>query len=141
MKLHRLAPLAFGTAVAVGVAACGDDEPARTEPAAATAAETGDVKRYCELTAELDAVGEQIFADMPEEATPEDAMQREQQLVAQSAPQMEELVEVAPEEIAEDVSVLLDGLRARAATGEDPDQETASAAEERILAFEEENCS
>lgn len=141
MTLDRLAPFAFGAALALGIAACGDDEPTGSDTAAATATQTGDVERYCALTAELDAMGEQIFADMPEEATPEDAMQREQQLVAQGAPQMEELVEVAPEEIAEDVSVLLDGLRARAATGEDPDQEAASAAEERILAFEEENCS
>jgi hypothetical protein len=140
MKLDRLAPFAFGAALALGIAAC-DDEPTSSDTAAATATRTGDVERYCALTAELDALGEQIFADMPEEATAEDAMQREQQLVSQAAPQMEELVQVAPEEIAEDVSVLLDGLRARAATGEDPEQEAASAAEERILAFEEENCS
>ena len=50
-----------------------------------------------------------------------------------------ELVEV-PDAIEDDVPVLLDGTRARATTGEDPDQAASSAAGDRIVAFEEEHC-
>ena len=138
MNLHR-APLALAAAVALALTACGDDAPAGTETSASSA-EGGDVDRYCELTAELDATGEEVFADLPEDAAPEDVMAREQQLLEQVSPQFDELIEVAPDAIEDDVPVLLDGIRARATTGEDPNQAASSAAEERILAFEEEHC-
>jgi hypothetical protein len=141
MTRTRLAPLALGAALALVLPACGDDEsPTTSTEAATTSVAGGDVDRYCELTAELDAMGEQLFADLSQDAAPEEVVQREQQLVEQASAHFDELVEVAPDAIADDVPVLLDGIRARAATGEDPDQEASSAAEERILAFEEENC-
>jgi hypothetical protein len=143
MTRTRLAPLALGAALALALTACGDDESPTTQSSAESApasAEGGDVDRYCELTAELDAQGEQVFADLPEDAPPEEVRRREQQLLEQVSPQFDELLEVAPDAIEDDVPILLDGIRARATTGEDPNQEASSAAEERILAFEEENC-
>jgi hypothetical protein len=143
MTCTRLAPLALGTALALALTACGDDEAPTTRSSAesaSTSAEGGDVDRYCELVAELNALGEQIFAGLPEEAAPEEVMLREQELVEQGAAQLDELERVAPDEIADDVPVVLDDLRARAATGEQPDAEAASAAEERVRAFDEEHC-
>lgn len=143
MTRTRLAPLALGAALAVALTACGDDGSPTTQTSAdsaTTSAEGGDVDRYCELTAELDAKGEQVFADLPEDAAPEEVMAREQELLEQVSPQFDELVEVTPDAIQDDVPILLDGIRARATTGEDPNQEASSAAEERILAFEEEHC-
>ncbi|WP_040336738.1 hypothetical protein [Candidatus Blastococcus massiliensis] len=146
MNRTRLAPLVLAGGLALALAACGDDEPdTQSAPgpaatSAATSAAGGDADRYCELTAELEAIGEGIFADVPEDAGEEEYMRREQQLLEQGSAQFEELERVAPEEIADDVPVMLDGIRARAATGEDPNQDAASAAEERVLAWEEENC-
>jgi hypothetical protein len=142
MNRTRLAPLVLAGGLALALAACGDDEPdtqSAAEPTATSPA-SGDADRYCELTAELEGIGEEVFADVPEDAPAEEYMRREQQLLEQGSAQFEELERVAPEEIADDVPVMLDGIRARAATGEDPDQDTASAAEERVLAWEEENC-
>lgn len=143
MTLTRLAPLALGATIVLAVAACSDDEPTSTRSSTAAAASSsagGDVDRYCALTAEFDALGEQLFADLPEDASDEEYLARERQLVEQLSPRFDELLEVTPDPIADDVPVLLDGMRARAANGSDPDQEASSAAEERILAFEEQNC-
>lgn len=142
MTLTRLTPIALAAGLALALAACGEDEPATQSAAgsSATSADSGDADRYCELTAELEGLGEQIFADVPEDASPEEYMRLEQQLLEKGSAQLEELERVAPEEIADDVSVMLDGMRARAATGEDPNQDAASAAEERVLAWEEQNC-
>jgi len=142
MTRTQLAPLALAAAAVLALSACGDDEPSAAASSATTAAEAagGDVDRYCELTAELDAKGETLFADLPQDAPPEEVQRLEQQLLEEVAPSFEELIEVAPDAIEDDVPILLDGIRARAATGEDPNQEASSAAEERILAFEEANC-
>jgi hypothetical protein len=143
MTRTRLTPLALAAGLVLALAACSEDEPAaaeRTASSAEASAGSGDADRYCELTAELEGIGQQVFADVPEDATEEDYVRLEQQLLDQGSRQLDELARVAPEAIADDVPVLLDGMRARAATGEDPDQDAASAAEERILAWEEENC-
>jgi hypothetical protein len=140
----RLTPLALGAALVVAVAACGDDDPSASGAAAApatTSEEGGDVDRYCALTAELDAKGEAVFADLPEDASADEVMAREREFLEQVAPQFDELAEVAPDAIRDDVPVMLDGIRARTTTGADPDAEASAAAEERILAFEEEHCS
>ena len=134
-------PAAAAAAVsALILAGCSAAADAAGGSASDSAAGAGDTGRYCELVEELDALGEQIFADVPQDASPEEYMRREQMLVEQGAPQLEELEEVAPEEIREDVGVLLDDLRERAATGQSPDAEAAQSAEGRIRAFEEENC-
>ncbi|SOE02831.1 hypothetical protein [Blastococcus haudaquaticus] len=142
MNPSRLTPLAIGATVALALSACGDDEPSVAASAATSAAEAGggDVARYCDLTAELDDKGEAVFADLPQDAPADEVQRAEQQLLAEVSPSFDELIEVAPDAIADDVPILLDGIRARATTGEDPNQEASSAAEERILAFEEENC-
>lgn len=141
MTRTRLTPLAMGAALALALTACGDDPATQSSAESApSSAAGGDVDRYCELTAELDARGEQVFADLPEDAPQEEVLRREQQLLEQISPQFDELLEAAPDAIEDDVPILLDGIRARATTGEDPNQEASSAAEDRILAFEEENC-
>ncbi|MFD2092189.1 hypothetical protein [Blastococcus deserti] len=142
MTPTRVAPLALGAALALTLTACSDESAGRQPSAtpATTSAGGGDVDRYCELTAELEALGEQIFADVPEDAPLEEHMRREQQLLDQASVQLDELAEVAPDEIRADVLVFLDDMRARAATGQQPDAEAALAAEDRILAFEEEHC-
>lgn len=130
-------------ALTAALTACGSEDtaaPSSSEPLGGASGETGDVDRYCGLVEELNAVGERVFADLPDNPSAEEVMAREQRFVKEAAPQLEELEEVAPEEIREDVPVFLDDLRARAETGESPDPEAAGAAEQRIRAFEEDNC-
>jgi hypothetical protein len=144
MNRTRSAPLALGAALVLVLTACGDDASPDTQAStgsAGTSPGAGDADRYCELTTELEALGEQVFADVPQDAPPEEYVRREQQLLDQASAQLDELVEVAPDEISDDVGVYLADMRERAATGQSTDGDAASAAEERILAWEQENCS
>lgn len=109
-------------------------------PAPAAAPPSADTARYCALVAELDGIGERIFADVPRDAPPEEFMRREGMLVEQAAGQFAELQRVAPGEIRDDVTVLLSELRARTTSPDGAASAAAEAAEERIRAFEEQAC-
>lgn len=110
---------------------CGDDD----DEAA------GDTERYCQLTRELDKAGEDAFAPLEadETATEEDFADAGRRFFDEHRDDFNELRQTAPEEIREDVTVLLDGMKARAG-GEEPPPE-ADAAEGRIQEFEAQNCS
>jgi hypothetical protein len=62
-------------------------------------------------------------------------------LVQQGAAQLTELERIAPAEIRADVETFLADLRARASTAQGSDPAAAQAAEQRIRAFEDRNCS
>lgn len=123
-----------GTVVAAAaLGACsddGDDDEA-----------TGDVDRYCELTAELDAAGSEFFADLEadESATDEDYAQAEADFIEAHQDDFDEILEAAPEEIRADLEVLLDA-QDRRAEGDNEPPAGADEAEERILDFEAESC-
>ena len=108
--------------------------------AASPSASAQDVDRYCGTLAEVNATAEELSADLPEDAPGSEVQLRWQQLLDRAAPQLTEMEEVAPEEIAADVPVFLADLRARAETGQSPDSGTAEAAEQRMRAFEEQHC-
>lgn len=137
MTTRKLVPLAAIAISALALAGCAGTDP---DPAPAAApADSGDVARYCALVAELNGIGERIFADLPEDAAPEELMRGQAMLVQQGAAQLAEQEQVAPAEIRADVPIFLADLRARA-TGTRADPAAAQAAEERILAFDERNC-
>lgn len=137
MTTRKLVPLAAIAISALALAGCAGTDP---DPAPAAApADSGDVARYCALVAELNGIGERIFADLPEDAAPEELMRGQAMLVQQGAAQLAELEQVVPAEIRADVPIFLADLRARA-TGTRADPAAAEAAEERILAFDERNC-
>jgi hypothetical protein len=123
------------------LAGCGDDDSdtsATTEAAAAA-----DSARYCELTEELDAAGEKIFAPLEQDqnATPEDFEQAEAQLVEENQDQLEEIQQVAPPEIQPDAETIVSALYVRAGLEEaGPSSSEVGAAEKRLDAFEKENC-
>ncbi len=116
--------------------ACGEDGGAVDQ--ATGQASGGDSQRYCELVQELDAAGEEIFADVAED-DPAALQAAERQLVEENQDTLDQLEEAAPPAIAEDVATYTDGFRARA-QGESYDEAAVSAAEERVLAFEEGAC-
>ena len=125
--------LVGGVAVLAGVVAgCGDDDDSSSE---------GDVERYCELVDELDQAGSDAFEGLDETSTDEDFAEAERQFLEDNADAFEELEDVAPEEIADDIDTLLEAQEERAAGGEQEEtSEDVSDAEERVGEFEDENC-
>jgi hypothetical protein len=123
-------------AVALVGFGCGDDDG---DEGAAHA--TASVERYCELTRELDRAGTQIFEDLEKDpdATRKDYEAAERQLVEENGESLEEIQEVAPAEIKDDVAILVEALRARAGLDAEVQPE-AGAAETRIDKFEKPNC-
>jgi outer membrane PBP1 activator LpoA protein len=124
------------------LAGCGDDDDTTTPVGTETVA-TADVERYCELSKELDAAGEEQFEALEQDpnATNEDFEEAEADLVESNEAQLEEIQQVAPPEIAADVGVLVAGLRARAGLEEGgPSEREQNQAEIRIDAFENDNC-
>jgi hypothetical protein len=135
MTVRRFMSVAVATAVlAVAAVGCGDDDDESSG---------GNVERYCELVEELDQAGTEAFAalEADESATDEDYAAMESQFLEEHADDFDELREVAPDEIADDVDVILTAQEERAAGGEQEEpSEAASAAEERIGEFEDANC-
>jgi hypothetical protein len=115
---------------------CGDDGGDEGAPEA-----TANVERYCELTRELDRVGGEIFEDLEKDpdATPKDFQAAERQLVEESEESLDELQDVAPAEIKDDVAILVQALSARSGL-EAEVPPNAEVAETRITKFEKQNC-
>ncbi len=123
----------LGTTLVVGslvLAGCGDSVEDRGGQRA-----SGDAQRYCELSEQLDAAGEEFFAPLGENPTPEQVRAVTERFVAANAGTLDELVRVAPSAIARDVRTFTDAFRAA-----DRDNPAAQQAEERVMAWEEENC-
>lgn len=127
----------LGLAAALLMGACGDDQGSDVGQATGQASGV-DSQRYCELVQQLDAAGEEIFADVSED-DPAALAAAEKRLVEENQETLEQLEEVAPPQIAADVAIYTDAVRARA-QGEPYDETAASAAEERVLTFEEGAC-
>ena len=141
----RRSIITVAVVAALALVACGDDardEGAGSKATTATVAAAGDVERYCALTRELDAEGEAFFADLGEDARPEQYEAAERRFIETHSDDLDELGSVAPNAIEADVHKLFAGMRERA--GLQPAIEVseaqASAAEERIQAFEQRNC-
>lgn len=126
-------------AAALGLAACGGDD-ANDNDQAQTA--DGDVGRYCALTKELDAAGEEFFSELGEDASPQQFEAAERRFVESHSRELDELQRAAPVTLKPDVDKLIAGIRQRA--GLEPATEVsereASAAEERVKAFENREC-
>ena len=122
----------------LAIAACGGDDDEAADPTA-----SADIGRYCELTKELDDAGSEAFRELEQdsEATQKDFEEAEADFVRQHEAELDELAEVAPEEIQDDVPVLLAGLRGRAGLEEQPpDDPELKKAEKAITRFERQNC-
>ena len=128
--------------IAAALAACGSDDRDRAaERPAATAAATGP-ERYCALVRELDAAGEEHFASLGRDATPEEYEAAERTFVEANAARLDEVGAAAPPEIDADVDLLLAAQRERAGleVANAPGKKAASAAERRIKRFEKRHC-
>jgi hypothetical protein len=105
---------------------CGDDDE-----------EEAGSDRYCELVAEVEGAGEEIFGELGDDATDEELVAAEAELVDRMRDELDEMARVAPEPIAADVAAYVAAYEDRAAGEEGAD---VSEQEERILAYEERNC-
>jgi hypothetical protein len=120
------------------LAACGDDDD---DDAGGTEVAEADTGGYCELSAELDRAGQEQFEALEEDgnATEADFEAAEREFVESHEAELEEIQELAPDEIAGDVALLVEGLRARAGLdGAEPSG--LGRAEERVDQFETQNC-
>ncbi len=125
-----------------GQVGCGDNDDSTSSKRPATVAATEDVDRYCALTRQLDAEGEQFFANLNEDSTAAELQAAERRSAEHFADKFAELQRVAPRQIKTDVRKVLAGLYERA--GLPPQikvsEAEASAAEKRVLAYEKRNC-
>lgn len=126
-----------GIAVAAAVlAACGDDDD-KTRTSASGA------DRYCALTAQLDAAGDKFFSELERrDASPQEFEAAERRFVEAHTQELDRLRRAAPASIRSDLDKLVAGMHQRA--GLKPaarvSEREASAAEERIRAFERREC-
>lgn len=123
-------------ALALGLTACGDDG------GGGGAASGPDPDRYCELVEVLEKAGSEAFDEVEsdENATDEDFAAASKAFTESVKDEFDELIKVAPADISDDVKTLIASIRGRAGLGDEVDDKEASAAEERITAWEEENC-
>ena len=123
----------------LSLSACGDDDEAQTT----VAGTEPDLERYCEIAQQLDAAGSDEFEALEQDpnATREDFEAAERSLVEDNEELLAEVEAVAPEEIQEDVEILIGGLQARAGlTDEGPPRSEELRAERAIGEFEKQNC-
>ena len=120
-------------ALALGLAACGAD--------GGSSAASGP-ERYCELVAELEKLGSEAFDEVAadENATEADFFAANKAFYESSQAEFDEMIRVAPAEIKPDVEILVESIRGQAGLVEEVPAEEASAAEERIVSYEDENC-
>lgn len=139
----RRRAIIIATVGVLGLAACGDDdddETAATTTTTAVAA-AGDPDRYCAIVRGLDKSGEDFFANLDENSSPEEYEAAERRFLERYSDRLEELRRVAPRAIRSDVAVLLAGQRERAglSTTTTPESQS-SASEKRVQAYEQRNC-
>jgi hypothetical protein len=125
---RRIAGLALSIVIAFAGGACGDDDDAGAELSA-------DERRYCELTAEVEAAAEETFSSLGEDASDEESAAAQEALLDDVDDELDEMVEVAPAEIADDVEAFVGFFRA-SMRGEDADE----VSDEAVVAWEEEHC-
>lgn len=125
--------------------ACGDDEDATTPAEDASDVDepgTNDegglavegVEEYCAVLAELDEAAGEAFSGLDDSATEEDYDRVQLQFTQDHREDFERLVAAAPEEIAEDLETVVDGVLAGPTSPETPE------AEERVNEFDQTNC-
>jgi hypothetical protein len=98
----------------------------------------GDVGRYCELVQEVEV--EFSSLDIDESATPDDVARLRLDFIEAHQDEFDELREIVPDEIREEVEFLRQAERQLADGGDAPVPE-AQQAEERVAEFDTENCS
>jgi hypothetical protein len=121
--------------LAVGLAACGDDED--------STAAAPDLDRYCELVAELDAASSAVFGELEQDQALSDAdiAEAQGQVLDENADLIEELERVAPNEIRDDVELSIESTRTRAEQEdtEIPEQDVVDA-NLRLQKFRRQEC-
>lgn len=137
----------LGVVLVCGATACGDDdsEEASTEPDATAAtteaaAEVDLAAQYCASVDDINAYAESLFAEIGEDASIEEQFEAERQVVVYIEEEGYDQMELPPE-IDEDWHLFYEGftMKLEAPTPEEPSLE-AQAAEQRLLEWEEANC-
>lgn len=136
----RSSAIILALIAALALSACAEEDTSKAQTT--TTAAAGDVNRYCALTRQLDAEGEQFFTDLDEDSSRSDFQAAERRMAEHFTDELNELQRVAPRQIKSDVRKVLAALHVRA--GLQPQitvsEADASAAEKRVLAYEKRHC-
>lgn len=127
---RRIAGLALAGLLTLGAGACGDDDGGSGGDEL-----SADERRYCQLTAEVEAAAEETFSSLGEDAGDEETAAAQEALLDDVDGDLDEMVEVAPEEIADDVEAFVGYFRA-SMRGEDADE----VSDEAVVEWEEQHC-
>lgn len=135
----------YGVAVAAAalvVAGCGDEPGGdeRAQTTAATAAQAGDVERYCALVAELGRNAEKHFSGLGEGASTTEFREAHVKLIEDNQETISELPRVAPPQIRAEVRTVLAGMRQQAGEKVDVTAQDIEAADRKVRAFEQQRC-
>lgn len=120
--LRRVLTLTITTLVVLIVPACGDDE-----------GDSASAEEYCEIKTELDAAGEKAFSDLKEDATEDEYDAVQEEFVKANRDRFEDLVDVAPGAIKDDLRIVVDGVL-------DPNAPENEEAADRVSEFDAETC-
>ncbi len=134
----RIAGLALAGIAAF--AACGDDDRAGGAAATSSASRgtTSNVAAYCDATLAIETVGD---PEVDETASAEDITATLVAYRERLRPLADDVLEVAPDEIADDVNVMSAAVDQLGETEADPFEEPAvAAADQRVHAFNLANC-
>lgn len=127
--LRTGAAMAVSAVLVITLGACSDDDSSSATELSA------DDQRYCELTAEVEAQAEEAFSEIGEDASDEEVAAMQRQLLEDLDDELSEMVDVAPEEIANDVEAFVAFFRAQMRN-----EETDEVSDERIVEWETANC-
>lgn len=132
MLVRRRPRLAVAAAaIALLAAGCGDETETQT---------AGDVERFCELNRELDRAGDEAFKDIPENASEEDIRAAIKRLLDDNRDKIDEIEQVAPEEIRDDVRTFVDAQERAVEEGEAAFTDEVQQAEKELDEFEKREC-
>lgn len=129
--MRRLSILGLA-AVLLVFGACGDDG----NDASGGDAAGGDLDRYCEISSELDKRGEKAFEEAPDDASEVDVLKK---FFADNDELFDELREVAPEEVRNDIETVYKANQDFIA-GDESAAEKAEPADDRLTDYNEKNC-
>jgi hypothetical protein len=127
---HRLGPLPAALLVAA-LAGCGGNEISSVQD------EEEQRDKYCAIVVDIDTEGEEVFADLPANSTPEVIASVEREFVASVSDRLDSLVEAAPPIIRADVVEYVQGLRDIAAG---KGSARFLPAEQRLIEYERDVC-
>jgi hypothetical protein len=128
--LHRLASAAVIAAIGTSLIGCGSDDDTSSTDAA---------RAYCASVADIETFAGGLFAELGDDASIEEQLAAEGNVAEYIRDQGYDRQDL-PDEIADDWAAFWDGFTTKLEPGNPQPTDEQMVAEERLLAWEAENC-